>query len=100
MKNDSPPSTERLRPFMMPPLVSVLMLTALDIDTIAPASACTDSPASIVTVAIRERRAERDLSAHGQLPSTRWRPKKSQTRGHASSAASTRYIGRVVQKKA
>ena len=37
---------------MIPPLVSVLMLTEVDIDTIAPASACTDSPASNVTVAM------------------------------------------------
>src|SRR5262245_42951819 len=52
MKNDSPPSTDRLRPLSMPPLVLVAMSTFGDIAIMAPASADTDSPGSRCTVAI------------------------------------------------
>jgi hypothetical protein len=43
-KNDSPPSTERLRPWIIPPLVLVAICTVGVIASIAPASADTDSP--------------------------------------------------------
>src|SRR5215210_6842409 len=43
-KNDSPPRTERLRPFIIPPLVLVEICTLGVIANIAPASADTDSP--------------------------------------------------------
>ena len=44
MKNDSPPSTDRRRPFSTPPFVLVWISTAGDMAIIAPASALTDSP--------------------------------------------------------
>src|SRR5262245_36935838 len=43
-KNDSPPSTERLSPFIIPPFVLVEIDTVGVIASIAPASAETDSP--------------------------------------------------------
>lgn len=45
-KNDSPPRTDRRRPFMIPPWVLVAISTPGDIAIIAPASARTDSPGS------------------------------------------------------
>ena len=52
MKNDSPPSTDRRSPFMMPPCVLVAISTFDDIAIIAPASALADSPWSRWTVAM------------------------------------------------
>ena len=52
MKNDSPPSTDRRRPLSTPPFVLVSISTDGVIAIIAPASAFTDSPTSMWTVAI------------------------------------------------
>jgi len=52
MKKDSPPSTERLRPFSIPPCVLVWISTPGDIAIMAPASAFTLSPSSRCTVAM------------------------------------------------
>jgi hypothetical protein len=52
MKNDSPPRTDRFRPFMMPPWVLVAMSTDDVIAIIAPASPLADSPWSRWTRAI------------------------------------------------
>ncbi len=52
MKNDSPPSTARRRPFITPPWVDVCRSMPDDIATIAPASARTVSPAESVSRAV------------------------------------------------
>ncbi len=52
MKKDSPPSTERFRPFMNPPCVLVAMPTVGVIAIMAPASPLADSPWSRWTFAI------------------------------------------------
>ena len=53
MKKLSPPSTARRKPFSRPPALLALVCTSSPglIDTIAPASALTDSPASSDNVA-------------------------------------------------
>ena len=51
MKNDSPPSSERFRPFRAPPWVEVSISVPVDMASMAPPSAFTRSPPARVTLA-------------------------------------------------